>query len=584
MRQEVLALRERMALHGIDAYIIPTDDFHGSEYVGEFFQCRAYVSGFTGSAGTLVVTKDWAGLWTDGRYFLQGAQQLHGSGIDLMKMAEPGVPTLTEWLRENLPQGSTLGFDGRVMTSASGRELEKLHFPIIWDKDLVGEIWQDRPALSTAPAWELDAAYAGRSRREKLAALKQAVKDQGCNAHILTSLDDLAWVLNIRGDDVACCPVVLGDLVVQGDSLTLYTDENKFPPELKARLLEDGIDFRPYLSLYEDVKTLTGRVLLEPKKVNYAIYKGLSAEILEGANPTTQPKAVKTQAEVDNETIAHIKDGAALTRFMKWVKENAGRMDITEISAAEKLESLRAEQENYLGPSFSPIMGYAHHGAIVHYGATPESDIPLKAESFLLSDTGGHYLEGSTDVTRTFALGPVTEEMKLHYTLVLKGHLNLGAAQFKKGCGGASLDILARQPFWELGLDYNHGTGHGVGYLLSVHEGPQNIRYNPAGGAARLEEGMITSNEPGIYLEGKYGIRIENLVVCEKRLENEYGTFLGFRALTMCPYDLDAVDLSLLTDREKQLMNDYHKTVCETLAPLMDPEEQAWLKHATRAV
>ena len=584
MRTELLRLRDRMAHYGVDAYIIPTDDFHGSEYVGDYFRCRAWVSGFTGSAGTLVVTRDWAGLWTDGRYFLQGAEQLSGTGIDLMKMGQPGVPAMEAWLKEHLPSDATLGFDGRVMTTVGGKALEKLGFGIRWDKDLVDEIWENRPPLSTAPAWELDVKYAGRSRKEKLDDLIKAVKDQGCDAHILTSLDDICWLLNLRGDDVTCCPVVLGYVVVVGDAVTYYVDAGKLSQPLQEALEADGVALKPYFALYEDVPSLTGKVLLDPTMVNYAIYNGLSAEIREGANPTTLPKAIKTQAEVDNETLAHIKDGAALTRFMKWVKEHAGKVEITEISAAETLESFRAQQENYLGPSFEPIMGYAHHGAIVHYSATEESDIPLKAESFLLSDTGGHYLEGSTDVTRTFALGPVTEEMKLHYTLVLKGHLNLSAAQFKQGCGGVSLDYIARAPFWERGLDYNHGTGHGVGYLLSVHEGPQNIRYNPAGSSEKLAPGMITSNEPGIYLEGKYGIRIENLVVCEKRLENEYGTFLGFRDLTMCPYDLDAVDVSLLTDREKDCMNAYHAKVYATLAPLYTEEERAWLQNATRPV
>lgn len=584
MRTELNLLRNRMAHYGVDAYIIPTDDFHGSEYVGDYFRCREWVSGFTGSAGTLVVTGDWAGLWTDGRYFLQAADQLRDSGIHLMKMGEPGVPTKEAWLKEHLKADAVLGFDGRTMTSAGGKALEGLGFPIFWEKDLVGEIWEDRPTISTAPAWELDVAYTGRTRKDKLEALIRDVKEQGCQSHILTSLDDICWLLNVRGDDVTCCPVVLGYVIVTGEQVTWYVDGAKLSPELSSAILADGVVLKDYFAIYEDVKALTGKVLLSPQVVNYAIIKGLSAQIREGANPTTLPKAVKTDAEVENETIAHIKDGAALTRFMKWIKENAGKREITEISAAEQLEVFRRQQENYLGPSFEPIMGYAHHGAIVHYSATEDSDIPLKAESFLLSDTGGHYLEGSTDVTRTFALGPVSQEMKLHYTLVLKGHLNLSAAKFKQGCGGVSLDYIARAPFWERGLDYNHGTGHGVGYLLSVHEGPQNIRYNPVGNSAKLQPGMITSNEPGIYLEGKYGVRIENLTVCEKFRETEYGTFLCFRDLTMCPYDLDAVELSLLTDREKQLMNAYHEKVYTTLAPLYNEEERAWLKNATRAV
>lgn len=591
MRKELIALREAMKNAGVDAYVIPTDDFHGSEYVGDYFCCRHYVSGFTGSAGTLVVTEDWAGLWTDGRYFLQGAQQLQGSGIDLMKMMEPGVPTWENWLEDHMKAGMTLGFDGRAMTCGTGRsveaKMEKIGVGVICHIDLVGEIWADRPALSEAPVWELDEKYAGRSRKDKLEALKNDVKAAGADTYILTSLDDLAWLLNIRGGDVECCPVVLGDLLLDRAGLRLYVDEKKFSPQLKAALEADGVDFRPYLDLYADVKKLPAdaKVLLNPAKVNYAILRGIAGQIIEGKDPTEAPKGVKTQAECENEKLAHIKDGVALTRFMKWVKEHVGKEEITEISAAQKLESLRMEMENYVGPSFDPIMGYDYHGAIIHYSATPESDLKLEPRSFLLSDTGGHYLEGSTDVTRTFVLGPITPEMKHHYTAVLRGHLNLGMAVFKEGTCGAALDVLARKPLWDEGLDYNHGTGHGVGYLLSVHEGPQNIRYSVNGSSSvKLQPGMITSNEPGLYLEGKYGIRLENLVLCVKKAENEYGTFLGFENLTMCPFELEAIDPEELTRQEKAALNAYHKTVYETLAPWFDEEEKNWLKEATKAI
>ena len=589
MRKELIALREVMQQAGVDAYVIPTDDFHGSEYVGEFFCCRHYVSGFTGSAGTLVVTADWAGLWTDGRYFLQAAQQLEGSGIALMKMMEPGVPTWEAWLKDSLKPGQTLGFDGRSMTCGIGRRLEtaikEQGVQVVCDVDLVGDIWEDRPAMSGAPVWELAEKYTGRSRKDKLESLKKDVAEQGADAYILTSLDDLAWLLNIRGDDVACCPVVLGDLLLDGDGLHLYVDEKKFSPELKAAMEADGIDFRPYLDLYADVKTLSGKVLLNPAKVNYAIFRGIPGEIVEGKDPTELPKGIKTTAECENEKLAHIKDGVALTRFMKWVKEHVGKEEITEITAAEKLESYRCQMEHYVGPSFDPIMGYAHHGAIIHYSATEESALKLEPRSFLLSDTGGHYLEGSTDVTRTFVLGPVTEEMKQHYTAVLRGHLALGSAVFKEGVSGAALDVLARKPLWDQCMDYNHGTGHGVGYLLSVHEGPQNIRYavNPAS-SVKLQPGMITSNEPGLYMEGQYGIRLENLMLCVKKAENGYGSFLGFENLTMCPFELDAILPEEMTRQEKDTLNAYHKTVYETLAPWLDEEEKIWLKEATRAI
>ena len=595
MRKELIALRQAMAAANIDVYVIPTDDFHGSEYVGDYFKCRHYVSGFTGSAGTLVVSRDWAGLWTDGRYFLQGAQQLAGTGIDLCKMGQPGVPTVEQWLEAHLEPGQTLGFDGRTMTLGTGKGLsaaaEKKGAAVDCSHDLVGEIWDHRPALSTAPAWELDVAYAGRTRKDKLAALVRDVAKAGADSFILTSLDDLCWLLNIRGDDVACCPVVLSFLLVHGDTIRLYTDAAKFSPELRAALEDDGIVFRPYLSIFQDVSQLPAdsRVLLDPSKASYAIVQSIpaGAKLLEGANPTELPKGIKTAAECDHERIAHVRDGVALTRFMKWLHEHVGKEPITEISAAEKLVEFRSQQENYLGPSFDPIFGYGPHGAIVHYSATPESDAPLEPHGFLLSDTGGHYLDGSTDVTRTFVLGPLTQEMRHHYTLVLRGHLQLAAAKFKEGCSGINLDYIARKPLWDEGLDYNHGTGHGVGYLLSVHEGPQGIRYHVSAGRSegtKMVPGMITSDEPGLYLEGKYGIRLENLLVCVQKETNEYGTFLGFEPLTMCPYELDAIETSALSPEETALLNTYHETVYETLSPYFTEEEKAWLKQATRPI
>ena len=594
MRNELISLRKAMAEAKVDAYIIPTDDFHGSEYVGEYFRGRAYVSGFTGSAGTLVVTGDWAGLWTDGRYFLQGAQQLQGSGIDLMKMNEPGVPTIQKWLEENTREGDVVGFDGRCMTIGTGKNyakaVKKAGGSVRHDLDLVGEIWEDRPPLSDAPVWELGQQYAGRSRRDKLETLRKDVQELGADVHILTSLDDIAWLLNIRGADVACCPVVLADILLVKDKCYLYTDEKKYSPELIAALNADGVELRPYLDLYEDVKHLPedSRVLLDPGTVNYSLLNNLpeKAKVIRKQNPSTLPKAIKTEAEYEGEKLAHIKDGVALTRFMKWLHEHVGKEEITEISAAEKLESFREEMEHYLCPSFEPIMGFAEHGAIVHYSATEESNAALEPRSFLLADTGGHYLEGSTDVTRTFVLGPLTDAMKHHYTLVLKGHLALGGAIFKEGCTGQALDVLARKPFWDEGLDYNHGTGHGVGHLLSVHEGPQNIRYHSQTSAAtaNMAAGMITSDEPGIYLEGQYGVRLENLTLCVEKMKNEYGTFLGFEMLTMCPFELEAINVEELTAEEKKLLNQYHADVYEKLAPYFTDEEKQWLREATRAV
>ena len=595
MRKELTALRKAMADAGVDIYVIPTDDFHGSEYVGDYFRCRAYVSGFTGSAGTLVVAQEWAGLWTDGRYFLQAAQQLEGSGIDLCKMGEAGVPTVLGWLKEHLRAGVTLGFDGRSMTAGTGTAMEQAAkaagAQIKYELDLVGEIWEDRPPMSQAPAWELDIAYAGESRRDKLTALRKTLGEKQADTFILTSLDDLCWLLNIRGDDVACCPVVLGDMVITADSMVLYADERKFSAQLRQALEEDGVSLRPYLRLYQDIREIPAgnRVLVDPQKLNYAILKGIPANavLMQEANPTVGPKSVKNSVECRNERLAHVKDGVALTRFMKWLHDNVGKTPITEISAAEKLEQFRGQMEHYLGPSFEPIMGYGPHGAIIHYSATEESDAALEPHGFLLSDTGGHYLEGSTDVTRTFVLGPLTQEMRHHYTVVLRGNLDLAAAVFKKGCGGLNLDLLARAPFWEEGLDYNHGTGHGVGYLLNVHEGPQNIRYRLVNGAAQdapMEPGMITSDEPGIYLEGKYGIRLENLELCVERQVTDYGTFLGFDTLTMCPFERDAIVVEELSEKQRAQLNAYHRAVYEAISPYFTEEENAWLREVTAEI
>ena len=595
MRKELLDLRTAMARAGIDAYVIPTDDFHGSEYVGDYFKCRSYVSGFTGSAGTLVVTAERAGLWTDGRYFLQAEAQLVDSGIDLMKQREPNVPTVSQWLEAQLQPGQVLGFDGRSMVASTGEALENAvrnaGASLRYDLDLVGEIWSDRPAMSEEPVWALSLEYAGQPRAEKLAQLKQALKDAGADTHILTSLDDIAWLLNIRGNDVTCCPVVLSYLLVTHDAVRLYVNGSKFTPELRAALEADGVEFRPYLQLYSDVSVLPADacILADPQKLNYTIMRSIprTSRILSADNPTTIAKSIKNPTEVKNERLAHLRDGIALTKFMKWLKDHVGREQITELSACEVLENFRAQQPDYLGPSFSPIMGYAEHGAIIHYGATPETNVPLKPEGFLLSDTGGHYLQGSTDVTRTFVLGPLTEEMKFHYTLVLRSHLALLSAQFKQNCAGIALDILARKPFWDLGLDYNHGTGHGVGYLLSVHEGPQSIRYQIISGSripAAFAPGMITSDEPGIYLAGQYGIRLESLMVCVTRLVNEYGTFYGFEPLTLCPFEKAAILTEQLSAEERSALNAYHALVLEQLSPYFSGADLSWLQDACSPV
>ena len=591
MREQLVALRQTMSAHGVDYYMVPTDDFHGSEYVGSHFKCRSWVSGFTGSAGTLLVGHDWAGQWADGRYFLQAAQQLAGSGIDLQKMGEPGVPTITEYLEKHLKPGMTFGFDGRVVSTRLAERLraiaEKCGAKVVCENDLVGEIWTDRPALSAEPVMELSAELVGKSRAEKIMDVRAALAKDGADAVVIASLMDVCWLMNLRGGDVNCTPVVLSFAAVTAEEAVLFINPAVLSEEIAANLRNDGVTIRPYGEVYDYVAALPAgtQLMMNLNVVNSKLDSCVPAgvKVIDKVDPTNLPKAMKNDREVENFRIAHVKDGVAVTKFMHWLKKNVGKVDMDEISVAEKLEELRCAQENYVGPSFSPIMGYAAHGAIVHYSATTESCWKLEPRSFLLADTGGHYLEGSTDITRTFALGELTEDEKRFYTLVLKGNLQLGNAQWKAGCTGANLDYLAREPLWRLEMDFNHGTGHGVGYLLSVHEGPQSIHWGRSN-TQPLDVGMVTSNEPGFYLEDAFGVRLENLTVVREVETNGYGRFLRFETLTMVPFDLDAIIPELLGEECRMLLNAYHAKVRKTLKPYLTDEENAWLADATRAI
>ena len=593
--ERLAALRSLMKEHKVDAYLVPTDDFHCSEYVGEYFKCRKYITGFTGSAGTAVITQKEAGLWTDGRYFIQAAAQLQGTGVTLFKIGEEGVPTIEEYLEKNMTDGQCLGFDGRTLTAAKGEELEKQMtrkgVSIACHMDLVGEIWKDRPALSCESAWSVDLKYVGKPRNEKIAAIRKSMAEKKADYFLLTSLDDIAWLLNIRGNDVRCNPVLLSYLVMTQSQVLLFAQQDAFSEELQAELKQDGVTLRPYNDIYTFVTTIPeGKsVLLDPSSANYTLKKSLSKDvhIIEDTNPTLLPKAIKNGVEVANIKKAHIKDGAAVCRFIFWLKQNVGKTVITELSAAEKLEEFRRMGDHYLGPSFEPIISYGAHAAIVHYSATPETDIPLQPKGMLLADTGGQYLEGTTDITRTIVLGELTDKEKEFFTRVLRGNLNLAAARFPHGVTGKNLDYLARSPLWEVRADYNHGTGHGVGFLLNVHEGPNNINWKVRPGGKEpcvLEEGMITSDEPGFYVEGQFGIRHENLIVCEKADKNLFGQFMKFEPLTLVPFDLDAVVPELMSDRERRLLNDYHRTVYEKVSPLLDGAEKEWLREATREI
>lgn len=578
----------------IDAYLVATDDFHGSEYVGDYFKCRKYITGFTGSAGTAIITQDMAGLWTDGRYFIQAADQLRDTTIELFKSGEPGVPTMHQFLNDKLEEGMCLGFDGRTVSAREAEELQELlqekHITFSVNDDLIGEIWEDRPVLSCEPVMELDIRWTGKSRADKIAEIREQMKAKEADTFILTSLDDIAWLLNIRGNDIHCCPVVLSYLVMMENELRLYANAAAFSEEIRSNLEADGVKIYPYDDVYSYVQTISSdkKVLLSRANVNSRLVSNIPSEvtILDEPNLTLLPKAVKNKTEMENERIAHIKDGIAVTKFIHWLKKNVTRTTITELSAAEKLYQFRSEQEHFLGDSFDPIIAYGTHAAIVHYSATEATDIPLEARGMVLADTGGHYLEGTTDITRTIVLGPVTSKEKKFFTAVLRGNLNLAAAKFKYGCTGLNLDYLARGPLWELGEDYNHGTGHGVGYLLNVHEGPNSFRWKnlPGNPAPVLEEGMITSDEPGYYLENEFGIRHENLVLCKKAEKTSFGQFMCFEPLTMVPFDLEGINPEEMTERERKLLNDYHQKVYTTISPYLDEEEKEWLKQATREI
>lgn len=594
IKQKLNALRILMKEKKIDAYLVPTDDFHGSEYVGDYFKCRKYITGFTGSAGTAVITQDMAGLWTDGRYFIQAADQLRDTTIELFKSGEPGVPTVHQFLNDKLEEGMCLGFDGRTVSAREAEELQELlqekHITFSVNDDLIGEIWEDRPVLSCEPVMELDIRWTGKSRADKIAEIREQMKAKEADTFILTSLDDIAWLLNIRGNDIHCCPVVLSYLVMMENELRLYANAAAFSEEIRSNLEADGVKIYPYDDVYSYVQSISSdkKVLLSRANVNSRLVSNIPSEvtILDEPNLTLLPKAVKNETEMENERIAHIKDGVAVTKFIHWLKKNVTRTTITELSTAEKLYQFRSEQEHFLGESFDPIIAYGTHAAIVHYSATEATDIPLEARGMVLADTGGHYLEGTTDITRTIVLGPVTAKEKKFFTAVLRGNLNLAAAKFKYGCTGLNFDYLARGPLWELGEDYNHGTGHGVGYLLNVHEGPNSFRWKnlPGNPAPVLEEGMITSDEPGYYLENEFGIRHENLVLCKKAEKTSFGQFMCFEPLTMVPFDLEGINPEEMTERERKLLNDYHQKVYTTISPYLDEEEKEWLKQATREI
>lgn len=591
--ERLSALRKCMEEKNIDVYVVPTADFHQSEYVGEHFKARKFITGFSGSAGTAVITKTEARLWTDGRYFIQAAAQLEGTTVELMKMGEPGVPELNAYIEEVLKEGETLGFDGRVVSVGEGEGYaaiaRKKNAKVNYQVDLIDEIWEDRPVLSEEPAFDLDVKYAGETVAGKLARIREEMKEAGTNVHVVSTIDDICWTLNIRGNDIDFFPLVLSYGIITMDSFELYIDERKLDDKLKAKLAKDGVNLHPYNDIYEDVKKFGSDVvaMIDPGKLNYALFNNIPENVktVKKRNPAILMKAIKNPVEIENIRKAQIKDSVAHVRFMKWLKENVGKMRITEMSASDKLDEFRAEMGKFIRPSFEPISSFGEHGAIVHYTSSPETDVELKEGQLFLTDTGAGFYEGSTDVTRTYALGEVPQIMKDHFTLVAISNLQLGSAKFLEGSTGMILDILARKPFWDRDLNFNHGTGHGVGYLLNIHEGPAGFRWKYRKGETEvLQEGMVITDEPGIYIEGSHGIRLENELLTCKGTLNEYGQFMYFEAITLIPMDLDAINPYIMTQEDKKLLNDYHAKVYEVIAPYLNEEEQEWLKKYTRAV
>lgn len=595
IKQRIENIRDLMKEKNIYAYIVPSSDYHQSEYVGDYFKSREFMSGFTGSSGTLIISMDEAGLWTDGRYFIQAEQELKDSGIKLFKMGEEGVPTIEEYLLEKLPKNSTLGFDGRVMSVKEGQSLaNKLAFKginIEYKYDLVNDIWEDRCSLPTEKAFLLGTEYSGESFSDKLSRIRAVMKEKKATTHILASLDDIAWLFNIRGRDVKSNPVVLSYAVISIDSVYLFIDKNKIGEDIRAELSKENVQIKGYEEVYEFIKKIEENevVLIDTSKVNYAIYNNIPSNVqkIEERNPSILFKSIKNEIELKNIRNSHIKDGVAFTKFMYWLKNNIGKIEITEISATQKLEEFRREQDKFIEPSFSTIAAYKDHAAMMHYSATEESNYKLEPRDLFLVDSGGQYFDGTTDITRTIALGPIPENVRKDFTNVVRGMIRLSKAKFLYGCRGYNLDILARGPLWEEGIDYKCGTGHGIGFVLNVHEGPNGFRWKvreDIDDSCILEEGMVTTNEPGVYVENSHGIRIENEIVVRKAEKNEYGQFMDFEVITFAPIDLDAIDESLILKDEKVYLNNYHKQVYDKISLYLNEEEKQWLKTYTREI
>lgn len=590
IKSNIERLRKLMKQNGIDAYIISDVDPHQSEYVAEYFKMRSFISGFTGSAGTVVITMDKNGLWADGRYHIQAEEQLKGSGINLFKQGLEGVPTYTEWLKEVLDKGSNVGFDGKVISQATAKgiieKFKNTGIKINDEYDFIKEIWNDRGKQNFNEIYNHDIKYAGKSTKEKLQSVRKKMKENNADYYILGSLDNIAWLFNIRGTDVPNNPVVYSYALVSHNKATIYLNKDKLNGKAKNTLEENKVEIKEYEKIAEDLNNIAenANVFLDESKINRYLYKALpkNTNKIKGTSIATSLKSIKNDIEIKNLKGCQIRDGVAMVRFIHWLKENVAKEKITEIDAIEKLENFRRMNDKFKGISFDTIAGYKDHAAMMHYKANKDSQYTLEDKSLFLIDSGGQYLDGTTDITRTIALGDVTEKEKSDFTLVLKSHIALDKLVFLYGTTGSNIDIIARKPMWENGLDYKCGTGHGVGFFLNVHEGPQSISRQP--NKIKLEENMILTNEPGIYRNGEHGIRIENTIVVKEKFENEFGKFMDFETISYCPIDLDAIEPSLLDNEEKKWLNDYHKEVYSKLSPYLEEDLQKWLENQTREI
>ena len=589
IKERIHALRMTFRPNNIKAFIIPSTDPHLSEYVAPYWMSREWISGFTGSAGTAVILMDKAGLWTDSRYFLQAEKELEGSGITLYKEMLPETPSITKFLCQNLKPGESVSIDGKMFSVQQVEQMKEDLAPYQLQVNLFGDplknIWKDRPSMPDAPAFIYDVKYAGKSCGEKVAAIRTELKKKGIFALFLSSLDEIAWTLNLRGSDVHCNPVIVSYLLVTQDEVVYFISPEKITQEVNEYLQEQQVSLRKYDEAESFLNSFTGEnILIDPKNTNYAIYSAINpaCKVVRGESPVTLLKAIRNEQEIAGIHHAMQRDGVALVKFLKWLEASVLSGKETELSVDRKLHEFRAAQPLYMGESFDTIAGYKEHGAIVHYSATEESDVTLQSKGFLLLDSGAQYLDGTTDITRTIALGELTEEEKTDYTLILKGHIALAMAKFPAGTRGAQLDVLARMPIWSHGMNFLHGTGHGVGHFLSVHEGPQSIRMNE--NPIVLQPGMVTSNEPGVYKAGSHGIRTENLTLVCKDKEGMFGEYFKFETITLCPICKKGIIKEMLTAEEVKWFNDYHQTVYKKLSPSLNEEEKKWLLEATKAI